>query len=42
MFEEERRFLLQLPATRFEYYRVCERTVHFDGYVEIDSAYYSR
>ncbi len=37
MFEEERRFLLQLP-----YYRVCERTVHFDGYVEIDSAYYSR
>lgn len=41
MFEEERPFLSQLPATRFEYYRICERTVHFDGYVEIDSAYYS-
>ena len=41
MFEEERPFLLPLPATRFEYYRVCERTVHFDGYIEVDSAYYS-
>jgi hypothetical protein len=41
MFEEERPFLSPLPATRFEYYRVCERTVHFDGYVEVDSAYYS-
>src|SRR5580704_7388094 len=41
MFEEERPFLCALPATRFEYYRVCERTVHFDGYVEVDSAYYS-
>ena len=41
MFEEERPFLLPLPATRFEYYRICERTVHFDGYIEVDSAYYS-
>jgi transposase len=41
MFEEERPFLLPLPATRFEYYRICERTVHFDGYIEADSAYYS-
>jgi transposase len=41
MFEEERPFLLPLPATRFEYYRICERTVHFDGYVEVDAAYYS-
>lgn len=24
-----------------EYYRICERTVHFDGYIEVGSAYYS-
>ena len=41
MFEEERPFLQPLPATRFEYYRICQRTVHFDGYIEVDSAYYS-
>lgn len=41
MFEEERPFLTPLPTTRFEYYRVCERTVHFDGHVEVDGAYYS-
>jgi transposase len=41
MFEEERPFLLPLPTTRFEYFRICERTVHFDGYIEADSAYYS-
>ena len=41
MFEEERPFLLALPLTRFEYYRICERTVHFDGFIEVDSAYYS-
>ena len=41
MFEEERPFLQPLPATRFEYYRVAERTVHFDGYIEVDAAYYS-
>jgi transposase len=41
MFEEEQPFLLPLPATRFEYYRICERTVHFDGYIEVDGAYYS-
>jgi transposase len=41
MFEEERSFLSPLPTTRFEYYRVCERTVHFDGYIEVDGAYYS-
>ncbi len=40
MFEEERPFLLPLPATRFEYYRIGERTVHFDGFVEVDGAYY--
>jgi transposase len=41
MFEEERPHLLPLPTTRFEYYRIYERTVHFDGYIEVDSAYYS-
>ena len=41
MFQEEQPFLLPLPPTRFEYYRICQRTVHFDGYIEVDSAYYS-
>lgn len=41
MFEEERPFLGPLPTTRFEYYRVFERTVHFDGHLEVDGAYYS-
>jgi transposase len=41
MFEEEKPFLQQLPTTRFEYYRVLERTVHFDAHIEVDGAYYS-
>ncbi len=41
MFEAEQPFLQLLPPTRFEYYRICERTVHFDGYIEAESAYYS-
>ena len=41
MFEEERPFLKPLPTTRFEYYRICERTVHLDGHIEVDRAYYS-
>ena len=41
MFEEERPFLQPLPPTRFEYYRICERTVHFDAHIEVDGAYYS-
>ncbi|MCA1554131.1 MAG: IS21 family transposase [Chloroflexi bacterium] len=41
MFEAERSFLLPLPLTRFEYYRIGERRVHFDGHVEVDGAYYS-
>lgn len=40
MFEEEKPFLQQLPPNRFEYYRVGERTVHFDGFIEVDGAYY--
>jgi transposase len=41
MFEEERPYLRPLPLSRFEYFRICERTVHFDGCIEVDSAYYS-
>jgi transposase len=41
MFEAERPFLMPLPTTRFEYYRVGERRVHFDGHIEVDGAYYS-
>lgn len=41
MFDEERPFLQPLPATRFEYYRICQRTVHWDAHIEVDSAYYS-
>jgi transposase len=40
MFEEERPYLQELPLTRFEYYRIGERTVHFDGFIEVDGAYY--
>ena len=41
MFEEERPALLPLPPTRFEYYKVTERRVHFDGHIEVGGAYYS-
>ena len=41
MFEEERPALKTLPVARFEYYRIVERRVHFDGHIEIDGAYYS-
>jgi transposase len=41
MFEEERPALLPLPLTRFEYYRIVERRVHVDGYIEVDGAFYS-
>ena len=41
MFEEEKPFLQPLPTTCFEYYRVLERTVHFDAHIEVDGAYYS-
>ena len=40
MFEEERPFLLPLPTTRFDYYQPGERTVHFDGSIEVNGAYY--
>lgn len=41
MFEEEKPFLKPLPIEPFRYYRHGTRTVHLDGHVEIDGAYYS-
>jgi transposase len=40
MFAEERPALLPLPLEPFRYYQFGERTVHIDGCVEVDSAYY--
>jgi len=41
MFEEERSHLLPLPIEPFRYYEHGERTVHLDGHVEVDGAYYA-
>jgi hypothetical protein len=41
MFAEEKPQLLPLPVEPFRYYRFGHRTVHLDGHVEIDGAYYS-
>jgi hypothetical protein len=40
MFAEERPTLLPLPLEPFRYYQFGERTVHLDGCVEVDAAYY--
>ncbi len=40
MFEEEKPHLLPLPLEPFRYYRFGVRTVHLDGCVEVDGAYY--
>lgn len=40
MFAEEKPHLLPLPVEPFRYYRYGKRTVHLDGHVEIDGAYY--
>jgi transposase len=40
MFAEERPVLLPLPIEPFRYYQYGERTVHLDGCVEVDAAYY--
>lgn len=40
MFEEERPALGPLPLEPFRYYRFGERTVHLDGCVEVEAAYY--
>ena len=41
MFAEERPALGPLPVEPFRYYRFGTRTVHLDGCVEVDAAYYS-
>jgi hypothetical protein len=40
MFAEERPALLPLPVEPFRYYHYGERTVHLDGCVEVEAAYY--
>ena len=40
MFAEERPVLRELPVEPFRYYRYGERTVHLDGCVEVEAAYY--
>jgi transposase len=41
MFAEEKPHLRALPVEPFRYYQYGERTVHLDGCVEVDAAYYS-
>ena len=41
MFAEERPALGPLPLEPFRYYRHGVRTVHLDGCVEVEAAYYS-
>ncbi|HSA81008.1 MAG TPA: IS21 family transposase [Geminicoccaceae bacterium] len=41
MFAEERPALGPLPLEPFRYYRFGERTVHLDGCIEVEAAYYS-
>jgi transposase len=41
MFAEERPALRPLPVEPFRYYHYGERTVHLDGCVEVEAAYYS-
>jgi transposase len=40
MFAEERPALLPLPIEPFRYFQYGERTVHLDGCVEVEAAYY--
>jgi transposase len=40
MFAEERPALVSLPLEPFRYYQFGTRTVHLDGCVEVDAAYY--
>jgi transposase len=40
MFAEERPALLPLPLEPFRYYQYGQRTVHLDGCVEVEAAYY--
>jgi transposase len=41
MFAEEKPALQTLPLEPFRYYQYGERTVHLDGCVEVEAAYYS-
>ena len=41
MFAEEKPALLPLPLEPFRYYQYGQRTVHLDGCVEVNAAYYS-
>lgn len=41
MFAEEQSSLLALPLEPFRYYQHGMRTVHLDGYVEVEAAYYA-
>ena len=41
MFAEEQPALLALPIEPFRYYQHGMRTVHLDGYVEVEAAYYA-
>jgi transposase len=40
MYEEEKPHLLSLPVEPFRYYAHGERTVHLDGAIEVEGAYY--
>src|SRR5476651_1667259 len=40
MFAEEKPFLQTLPLEPFRYYQFGERTVHLDGCLEVEAAYY--
>jgi transposase len=40
MCAEEKPFLRELPLEPFRYYRYGERTVHLDGSIEVEAAYY--
>src|SRR5258708_31719611 len=40
MFAEEKPALVPLPVEPFRYYRYGERSVHLDGCVEVEAAYY--
>ena len=41
MFAEEHPHLLRLPIDPFRFYKHARRTVHLDGYVEVERAYYA-
>jgi transposase len=41
MFAEEKQHLVALPSEPFRFYQYGKRTVHLDGYVEVEGAYYA-